>query len=170
VTQARQRAFYVAWGVPDTLQGRFEMIVLHLALVLHRLESEGVPGRRLARALTESFVVDMDDAMREMTFGDVAVPREVKRAVAALFDRYKGCLATLTASDDAARRATLDGQLAYLGHAGRLDTSSLAAYMCRMAGTLAQQSSAEILGGRVGWPDVRDGCNPKGEPKANNGG
>ena len=43
----------------------------------------------LGQALTEAFVVDLDDVMREMTFGDLAVPREVKRATAALFDRHR---------------------------------------------------------------------------------
>ena len=45
-------------------------------------------------------MVDLDDAMREMTFGDLAVPREVKRAAAALFDRHRAYLAALGAADD----------------------------------------------------------------------
>jgi hypothetical protein len=74
VTAARAHNFYAQWGVPDTVQGRFEMIALHVALALRRLDKEGAAGRRLGLALTEAFVVDMDDTMREMTFGDLAVP------------------------------------------------------------------------------------------------
>ena len=95
VTAARAHAFYAQWGVPDTLQGRFEMIALHVALVLGRLGAEGGTGRRLGVALTEAFVVDLDDGMRELTFGDLAVPREIKRAAAALFDRHAAYLAAL---------------------------------------------------------------------------
>ena len=58
VTQARSAGFYARWGVPDTLEGRFEMIALHLVLVLRRLAEEGEPGHRLARELTEAFAVD----------------------------------------------------------------------------------------------------------------
>src|SRR5262245_2447647 len=88
VTQARSRALYERLGVPDTAEGRFEMIVLHIALVLRRLAREGETGNQLGRSLTERFVVDLDDCLREMTVGDMAVPRQVKRAVAVLHDRY----------------------------------------------------------------------------------
>jgi cytochrome b pre-mRNA-processing protein 3 len=69
VTAARATIFYAEWGVPDTLQGRFEMVAMHVALILRRLSATGERGRRLGRALTEAFVVDMDDSMRELTFG-----------------------------------------------------------------------------------------------------
>jgi cytochrome b pre-mRNA-processing protein 3 len=81
VTQARSHLAYERWGVPDTPEGRFEMIVLHLALVLRRLSKAGEAGRKLGQALTEVFVVDVDDTLREMTVGDLSVPRHVKRAV-----------------------------------------------------------------------------------------
>src|SRR5262249_11585392 len=98
VTAARAAIFYAEWGVPDTLQGRFEMVAMHVALILRRLSATGERGRRLGRALTEAFVVDMDDSMRELTFGDLAVPREIKRATAALFDRHADSLDALYAS------------------------------------------------------------------------
>ena len=102
VTQARAPDFYAAWGVPDTVQGRFEMIVAASCPGARRLARRRArAGERLARALTEAFIVDMDDSMREMTFGDLAVPREIKRAAAALFDRHSAYLAALEA-----RRAT----------------------------------------------------------------
>ena len=77
-----------AVGRADSIQGRFEMVALHLVLALRRIAAEGPDAEPLGRALTEAFVVDLDDVMREMTFGDLAVPREVKRATAALFDRH----------------------------------------------------------------------------------
>src|SRR5262245_14336163 len=89
VTQSRQETFYAAAGVPDTPEGRFEMLALHLVLVLHRLARAGANSRPLQEAITEAFVIDMDDNMREMTVGDLAVPRHVKRAVAVLHDRYE---------------------------------------------------------------------------------
>src|SRR5437867_2316109 len=116
VTAARSRAFYANWGLPDTMQGRFEMIVLHLALAVRRLGSEGDAGKRLAQALIEAFVVDMDDAMRELTFSDVAVPHEIKRATAAAFDRHRAYLAALDGPHDMLERA-IEAQLAYLNPA-----------------------------------------------------
>jgi cytochrome b pre-mRNA-processing protein 3 len=146
VTAARRPTFYADWGVPDTMQGRFEMIVLLLALAV----------RRLRQALTEAFVVDMDDAMREMTFGDLAVPREIKHATAALFDRYNAYLAALDGPHDMELREALEAQLAYLVPAG-FDASSLAAYVRTAAEMLARQSSAQVLTGRLAWPDPASG-------------
>ena len=85
-----------AGACPTQLQGRFEMIVLHLALVLAPAQPGGRERAGAWRgALSEAFMVDMDDNMREMTFGDLAVPREIKRAAAALFDRHAAYLAAL---------------------------------------------------------------------------
>src|SRR6185295_177490 len=115
VTQARSRGFYAHWGVPDTADGRFEMIVLHLAMVLHRLGREGQAGQRLAQALTEAFAVDLDDNLREMTVGDLAVPRHVKRAVGALHERHVSYGAALAASDDGPLTAALHARLEAVG-------------------------------------------------------
>jgi len=152
VTQARSPVLYAAWGVPDNLQGRFEMIVLHLALVLRRLGNEGEDGRALGQSLTETFVVDLDDNMRELTFSDLRVPKEIKRATAALFDRHTAYLAALTSPHDVSLAEALREQLAYMNPAGSLDAMALAEYVKRCADALDRTPSAEILAGRLGWP------------------
>ena len=153
VTAARASALYTLWGVSDTLQGRFEMIALHVALVLRRLGAEGESGRLLGVALNEAFVVDMDDGMRELTFGDLAVPREIKRATAALFDRHAAYLAALAPSPDRPLATALEAELAYLAPGGQLDWPQLADYVKRCAIALDAQPAAQILGGRIAWPD-----------------
>jgi cytochrome b pre-mRNA-processing protein 3 len=155
VSAARRRAFYANWGVPDTIQGRFEMIVLHLALAVRRLGQEGAAGRLLAQALIEAFVTDMDDVMRELTFGDLAVPREIKRATAAVFDRHNAYLAALDGSGDTLQR-TIEAQLAYLEPAG-LDADSLADYLRRAVEIQSRQPGAQPLAGLIVWPDPTTG-------------
>ena len=152
VTQARSPVLYEAWGVPDNLQGRFEMIVLHLALVLRRLGTEGEEGRALGQSLTETFVVDMDDNMRELTFGDLRVPKEIKRATAALFDRHTAYLAALSIPHNVSLADTLRRQLAYLIPAGSLDAQALAEYVRECAEALGRAPATEVLSGRLGWP------------------
>jgi cytochrome b pre-mRNA-processing protein 3 len=154
VARARAPVFYADWGVPDTVQGRFEMIVLHLVLILRRLAAEGQKGERLARALTEEFVVDLDDAMREMTFGDLAVPREVKRATAALFDRHRAYAAALDARADGSTAQAIRAQLAYLGCGEALDADAIAAYVGRCADALAAEPAELVLAGRTAWPPL----------------
>ena len=152
VTAARAALFYAEWGVPDTLAGRFEMVALHVALLLNRLSSTSTPERQLRVTLTETFVTDMDDSMRELTFGDLAVPREIKRATAALFDRHAAYLAALAGSSDMSLGDALKAQLAYLG-GGPLNSCRLSDYVQRCAGALDAQPTAQILAGRVEWPD-----------------
>jgi cytochrome b pre-mRNA-processing protein 3 len=153
VTAARAPIFYAEWGVPDTLQGRFEMLALHVALVLGRLSRDGEPGRRLSFALTEAFVADLDDSMRELTFGDLAVPREIKRATAALFDRHAAYLAALAGTPDMSLSDVLAIQLAYLDRSAGLNPRRLSDYVERCAQALDAQPAAQFLAGRIQWPN-----------------
>src|SRR3954452_11112994 len=75
VAQARAPVFYQIYGVPDTVNGRFEMIVLHAVLLLRRLGNEPEPTRELGQAIFDRFCQDMDANLREMGVGDLAVPR-----------------------------------------------------------------------------------------------
>jgi cytochrome b pre-mRNA-processing protein 3 len=158
VTQARSPRFYAHWGVPDTAEGRFEMIALHLTLVLRRLARERETGRRLARALTETFVADVDDTLREMTVGDLAVPRHVKHAVAVLHDRYATYGEALDAAPDGDRLGTaIRARLARLPGAESLDAANLGEYVAHAASNLAQQSGNDVLAGSLAWPHTETG-------------
>jgi cytochrome b pre-mRNA-processing protein 3 len=152
VTQARVPTFYTAWGVPDTVEGRFEMLVVHVAVVLDRLSQEGREGATLARAVSEALIADMDANMREMTFGDLAVPKEIKRAAAALFDRHGAYRGPLAARQRALLLRALEAQLAYLVPAGGLDAGQIAHYMLEAADGLGGQPGSALLAGRLGWP------------------
>jgi len=155
VTQARSGVFYARWGVPDTAEGRFEMIVLHLVLVLRRLAREGRQGGQLARALTETFVVDLDDTLREMTVGDLAVPRQVKRAVGLLQNRHAAYGTALDARKEDQLAAAIRSALAPLRGAEGLDATRISAYISEAAGGLDLQPGTDILAGRPGWPQNR---------------
>lgn len=155
VTQARDNGFYAHWGVPDTAEGRFEMIVLHLVVVLDRLAGEGEPGRRLGRALTEAFVVDVDDGLREMTVGDLAVPRQVKRVVAVLHERYELYRAALAAADDGQLQGALEARLVALKGGQGLNVGPLCAYIREASRVLGLLSGPQMLAGRIDWPQVR---------------
>jgi cytochrome b pre-mRNA-processing protein 3 len=154
VTQARSRDFYARWGVPDTAEGRFEMIALHLVLVLNRLGRAGPPGRSLGRALTEVFVADLDDSFREMTVGDLAVPRHVKRTVAALHDRFVAYRAALAAADDALLSEAIRDRLAGRSAAPGADADRICGYVRQADHRLGLAPDIEVLAGRVAWPQI----------------
>jgi cytochrome b pre-mRNA-processing protein 3 len=86
VTQAREPLFYREMGVSDTVNGRFDLLVLHLWMVLRRLKStEG--GVDLAQTLFDHFCDDMDANLREMGVGDLAVPKRMQAFGEAFYGR-----------------------------------------------------------------------------------
>lgn len=87
VAAARQPAFYADFGVSDTPEGRFELVLLHLFLALEAIKDRGREATAIAQRTIETFVVDMDDCMREMGVGDLTVPKKVKKAAAAFYAR-----------------------------------------------------------------------------------
>jgi cytochrome b pre-mRNA-processing protein 3 len=86
VTQAREPLFYRDLGVPDTVNGRFDLLVLHLWMVLRRLGSiEG--GAALSQKLFDHFCDDMDANLREMGVGDLTVPKRMQAFGEAFYGR-----------------------------------------------------------------------------------
>jgi cytochrome b pre-mRNA-processing protein 3 len=75
VAEARTPKWYATYGVPDSVDGRFDMVSLVLVLVLLRLENEGREVE--AVRLTEQFITDMDGQIREIGFGDLVVGKQV---------------------------------------------------------------------------------------------
>jgi cytochrome b pre-mRNA-processing protein 3 len=86
VTQAREPLFYRDLGVPDTVNGRFDLLVLHLWMVLRRFKSaEG--DAELSQALFDRFCDDMDANLREMGVGDLTVPKRMQAFGEAFYGR-----------------------------------------------------------------------------------
>lgn len=99
VAQARRPVFYADFGVPDTVQGRFDLIVLHLVLLLRRLDSTGEWGRLFGQRLFDAFCRDLDGNLREMGIGDLAVPKHMQRFGEAFYGRQTAYLAALDSPD-----------------------------------------------------------------------
>ncbi len=86
VAGARQEKFYADMDVPDTLDGRFDMIVLHMFLVLDRLRGE---GGEMGQQLTDTFFKDLDRTLREMGIGDLSVAKKIRPMAEAFAGRVK---------------------------------------------------------------------------------
>jgi cytochrome b pre-mRNA-processing protein 3 len=134
VAQGRRPVFYAGFGVPDTVEGRFDMVVLHLVLVLRRLR-RSAGGERMAQDLFGAFCRDMDHNLREMGVGDLTVPKQMKRLGEALFGRQKAYEAALAGDDHAALTAALVRNV-FSGAAETPATECLARYVRRSAALL----------------------------------
>lgn len=100
VAAARQPAWYVEGQVPDTVDGRFEMVSAMLSLVLLRLEAEGERHAAESAELTEIFVDDMDAQLREAGVGDVVVGKHIGKMMSALGGRLGAYRSGLVAGGD----------------------------------------------------------------------
>jgi cytochrome b pre-mRNA-processing protein 3 len=87
VAEGRDPFWYRNGEIPDTLDGRFDMIAAVAALVLLRLEAEGEAGRGPAVLLTETFIDDMDASLRQVGIGDYIVGKHVGQMMSALGGR-----------------------------------------------------------------------------------
>jgi len=89
VEQARHPRFFTDCGVPDTLDGRFELICLHAFLYLHRLKDARPRAEVLGQRFFDTMFDDMDRSLREMGTGDLGVGRQVKRMAQAFYGRIQ---------------------------------------------------------------------------------
>lgn len=153
VAQARLPCFYRNYAIADTVNGRFDLIVLHLALVIERL-TQDVGSRGLGQGLFDRFCQDMDHNLREMGVGDLKVPKEMRRMGEAFYGRAQAYQAALSAADDGqalvetVTRNIYGGSPASLATAGRL-----AAYIRAAVRDLKGQEPASLRAGTVRFPD-----------------
>lgn len=104
VTQAREPLFYRDLGVPDTVDGRFDLLLLHLWLALRRLRATDAASA-LSQALFDRFCNDMDDNLREMGVGDLTVPKRMRAFGEAFYGRASAYDLALTAGSEALAQA-----------------------------------------------------------------
>ncbi|MEE2525015.1 ubiquinol-cytochrome C chaperone family protein [Hyphobacterium sp. HN65] len=107
VDAARQPVFYRDMGVPDTAEGRFEIIALHVILAVDRLNGQGEAGKAVGQNLFEHFFKDMDYAMREMGIGDTSIGKKVRAMAEVFFGRFKAYLEARDADESDALSAMM---------------------------------------------------------------
>ncbi len=161
VAQARQPQFYTHFDVPDTIDGRFDLISLHAMLVFIRLRGEGYAGKTRSQAVFDLFFVDMDHALRELGASDTSVPRKVKRMAELFYGASQSYMSALEEDDAAAAQGKPRAELALALqrniYAGREEAAplgaALATYMTALRDHLAEQDGAGIMAGKVAWID-----------------
>jgi len=148
VAQARKPAFYQSFGVPDTVDGRLDMILLHVVLLLRRLEPEPAASP-LGQAIFDLFCQDMDANLREMGVGDLAVPRTMRRIGEAFYGRQAAYGTALNSNNPQALVEVLARNFLDRGEGAE----RLAGYVRVAVQALAAQDVAELCAGKLGFPD-----------------
>jgi cytochrome b pre-mRNA-processing protein 3 len=157
VAQARAAPFYRIFGVPDTVNGRFEMVVLHTVLVLRRLEKEPLPLRRIGQELFDWFCRDMDGSLREMGVGDLAVPTKMRKIGEAFYGRQAAYGVALATHDPQPLVAALERNVfGAPSETSGLGAMRLATYVRAAAEKLADQDGQALSRAELAFPNPEE--------------
>jgi cytochrome b pre-mRNA-processing protein 3 len=157
VTQAREPYFYRDLGVPDTVNGRFDLLVLHLWMLLRRFRCFA-EGADLGQALFDRFCEDLDANLREMGVGDLSVPKRMRAFGEAFYGRTAAYDLTLTEGQEALARALCRN---ILNGESIEKAQRLAAYVEEAITYLGNREEQELLNPSWRFPlPIREGALP----------
>ena len=141
---SRQPGLYTALGVPDTVEGRFECLSLHVILVLRRLERLPAPADDVSQDLVNSVFLQLDSSLRELGVGDFGVPKRMKKLGAAFYGRAETYGAALAKDDPAALSEALARNVLGTEDAGA--ATALGRYVIDSAAQLEAMDLDGLLG------------------------
>ena len=158
VGQSRMQGFYASGGVPDTVDGRFDLIALHTFLIIRRLSGSDASEKEheLAQVLFDLMFADMDRNLREMGVGDLGVGRKVRDMVSAFYGRAEAYEKALQAApqDNADDKggvlaAALRRNLYRDANPDDQQLAKMAGYVLKQVGLLNELTGDALLSGEV---------------------
>lgn len=154
VARARDVRFYDVYGVPDTPEGRFDMVALHTCLVIRQLQRDSAANRELSQALFDIMFADMDQNMREMSIGDTGVARRIKKMAEGFYGRAKAYDGALDSDDNRLLTEAIDRNVFRNALAAPENLNGLARYVRRCADHLNGDGGEALGRGTLDFPDV----------------
>ena len=152
VAQARQPWLYTTAGVPDTVDGRFDMIVLHAFLIFDRLSHGGDEAKALGQAVFDEMFKDMDRSLREMGASDVGVGPKVRRMAEVFYGRSKAYSQALQLDGEARRQALVSALARNVFPGGEeAAAAALGDYVLGEHRGLAERPLEPLLSGQTGF-------------------
>jgi cytochrome b pre-mRNA-processing protein 3 len=149
IKEGRKPGYFVEGGVADTVDGRFDLMVLQLFLMLRRLKAEGQAGNEMGQRLLDAAFAHLDEALREMGVGDLSVPKKMK----AMAEAYQGrAMAYEKALESGNPDSFAEALKRNLYRHGEVSQSALAwtrAEALRVAERLAAMPGAGLVGGEI---------------------
>lgn len=152
VQKARDPKFYTAYAVPDTVDGRFDMIVIHAMLVMRRLREVPAEVNNTGMKLFDLMFLDMDRSLREMGVGDMSVGKHVKRMAKAFYGRAATYEIGMDAGPDELRKAIGENLFRH-GQPPAAALDGIASYLMRASEHLARQPVADIVAGKIDFSE-----------------
>ena len=156
VAQARTPALFRRHAIPDTFDGRFEFLVLHVLLVMRRLRSSGGDGGNAAQELFDLVFADLDRALRETGVGDLKVGSRVRRMAQAYFGRARALDDALAATVPDTLDKVLERNVYGTVSVEAGTVSRLASYVRRQVAHLDSMDNHRVVAGHIDFARVED--------------
>lgn len=166
VRRARQPVIYTAWGVPDTLDGRFDVLVLHLHVLFRRLgalaEGQAAEGGGavadteaggLSQSLFDHMIRDLDTNLREAGVSDMRIGSRMKKLARSFYGRVATYDTALAADDDVALRDALDRNVYHKVAAPPEGLEALTAYARALVAASDAWTWDDLSHGIARYPD-----------------
>jgi len=152
VDQARRPQFYESLEVPDTIDGRFDLIVLHAGLYLPRLKSVRAEGKPLAQAAFDQMFANMEESLRELGNGDMSVPKKMQSMIQAFYGRAAAYDVALREGDVGSLRAALHRNVYRGAEVTSTKLDALSTYVRAASEALKAADDTDIVAGTFAWP------------------
>lgn len=149
-SQARTEVLYARMGTPDTVEGRFELLTLHVILLIDRLKDGGSEAGAVRQLLFDIYVSNLDGALREMGVGDLAVGKRMRELGEAFYGRARSCEAAFGALPDTGLLEEVLGRTVFAG-AQDARPAALADYVRRCRLSLAAAEVPAVIAGAPAW-------------------
>jgi len=156
MAQSRDPYFYTELKVPDTVDGRFDLLVMHCYLVVARLRDGDASDQELSQHLFDHMFRDMDHALRELGVGDMGIGKRIQKMASKFYGRGEAYDDALGAGDDGALRDAIGRNVFAATEPPEPAVTHLAAYLKTAKAHMTGQSLNDIRAGRVSFPRARD--------------
>ena len=151
VALSRSAPIYATLQVPDTVEGRFEILVLHMFACLERLNGK---APALAQDIVDMFFADMDTSSRELGVGDMAVPKKMRGLAAIFEDRIAAYKSSVENTSKNALSNELQKNIFCNDEAFANCGNDLARYLLKLRQSLSKASLEELVAGEIAAPDI----------------
>ncbi len=151
VAQARQPYFYRDFNVLDTVEGRYDMIIIHAFLLFHRLKNEDENAKQLSQMVFDTMFKDLDQSLREMGVGDMGIGRRIKKMASSFYGRVSAYDKALEAEDNSDLEQVIARNVFNKTNPDALVLKHLGSYMRTNVENLKLSSVDDILTGKISF-------------------
>ncbi|MEM7620818.1 MAG: ubiquinol-cytochrome C chaperone family protein [Pseudomonadota bacterium] len=164
VAKARHPIFYRDLSVPDTVEGRFEMIIVHLFILLQDWTVRFGKDDKLSKAIIETFFSDIEHSLREMGIGDLTVPKRMQKLADAFYGRVYAYKDALEPNDDDQKLVqallrnlyVLEDKTHIISEDVRISAAKIAQYIRHSLSAFSKQEENDLSSGQFDFANPED--------------